>query len=657
MSNSLYLKLAAINIKKNSKMYIPYIIACICTIAMFYVFVELSFNSGLISLPGGYSIQQMLTVGLNVMAIFSVVFIFYTNSFLIKQRKKEFGLFNILGMEKRHIFKVLFFENIYVSFGTIVAGILSGMLLNKLMFLLLLKILNFEVKMGIEFSSNGFVYTTVLFCGIFILVLLNTMRQIYFSKPIELIREGNRGEKEPKNKWILSIIGVVFLGIGYYISITTTDPLATVNLFFVAVISVCIGTYYLFTAGSITLLKVLRKNKNYYYKTNHFVSVGTMMYRMKQNAVGLANICILSTAVLVMVSTTVSLYVGSEDILRTMFPRNIIMTLNNPSEEEINEVKNISQEILNKNSLIAKNTMSYKVNSMVGTLNENKFKMYSKGDESFMSDSNVNILNVILLEDYNKSLGENKTLDNENEVLIYSKRDKYSGDTLNVVGINFNVKEKVAKGIKSSADEAIIFNVNYIIVKNEEVFNKIVSLSNNEEDTGYIHGFDLDGNEEFEITVHDELESRLQGNKNISIESSQAQKADFYSIYGGFFFLGIFLGALFIMATILIMYYKQISEGYDDKERFNIMQKVGMNKDEIKSIIKNQVLTVFFMPLIFAIIHVAFAFPVIKRLLAILSFTNVQLYIIFIFITILIFAVCYGVVYFITSKVYYKIVE
>lgn len=381
------------------------------------------------------------------------------------------------------------------------------------------------------------------------------------------------------------------------------------------------------------------------------------MYRMKQNAVGLANICILSTAVLVMVSTTVSLYVGSEDILRTMFPRNIIMTLNNPSEEEINEVKNISQEILNKNSLIAKNTMSYKVNSMVGTLNENKFKMYSKEDKSFMSDSNVNILNIILLEDYNKSLGENKTLDNENEVLIYSKRDKYSGDTLNVVGINFNVKEKVAKGIKSSADEAIIFNVNYIIVKNEEVFNKIVSLSNNEEDTGYIHGFDLDGNEEFEITVHDELESRLQGNKNISIESSQAQKADFYSIYGGFFFLGIFLGALFIMATILIMYYKQISEGYDDKERFNIMQKVGMNKDEIKSIIKNQVLTVFFMPLIFAIIHVAFAFPVIKRLLAILSFTNVQLYIIFIFITILIFAVCYGVVYFITSKVYYKIVE
>lgn len=657
MSNLLYLKLAAINIKKNSKMYIPYIITCICTIAMFYVFVELSFNPGLSRFPGGDSVQQILAVGLNVMAIFSVVFIFYTNSFLIKQRKKEFGLFNILGMEKRHIFKVLFFENIYVSFGTIVAGILSGMLLNKLMFLLLLKILNFEVKMGIEFSSNGFVYTTVLFCGIFILVLLNTMRQIYFSKPIELIREGNRGEKEPKNKWILSIIGVVFLGIGYYISITTTDPLATVNLFFVAVISVCIGTYYLFTAGSITLLKVLRKNKNYYYKTNHFVSVGTMMYRMKQNAVGLANICILSTAVLVMVSTTVSLYVGSEDILRTMFPRNIIMTLNNPSEEEINEVKNISQEILNKNSLIAKNTMSYKVNSMVGTLNENKFKMYSKGDESFMSDSNVNILNVILLEDYNKSLGENKTLDNENEILIYSNRDKYLGDTLTLAGIDFNVKEEVEKGIKSSMDAMIIFNTKYIIVKNEEVFNNILNLSNNEGDIGYIHGFDLDENEEFGITIRDELESRLQGNKNTSIESSQAEKAGFYSVYGGFFFLGIFLGALFIMATILIMYYKQISEGYDDKERFNIMQKVGMNKDEIKSIIKNQVLTVFFMPLIFAIIHVAFAFPVIKRLLAILSFTNVQLYIIFIFITILIFAVCYGVVYFITSKVYYKIVE
>lgn len=657
MNSSLYPKLAVTNIKKNSKMYLPYILSCIFTIAMFYVLVDLAYNPGIKDMPGGDSIQPMLATGVMVMAIFSGVFIFYTNSFLIKQRKKEFGLFNILGMEKRHISIVLFFENIYVSIGTIVTGLITGMLLNKLMFLLLLKILDFEVKMGLEFSKQGFIYTIVLFVGIFILVLLNTMRQIYFSKPIELIKGGNKGEKEPKNKWILTIIGVICLSIGYYISITTTNPLSAVRLFFVAVIFVCVGTYLLFTAGSVTLLKILKKNKNYYYKTNHFVSISTMMYRMKQNAAGLSNICILATAVLIMLSTTVSLYRGSEDILRVRFPRNIVVILDNPIEDTIKETKKFSKEILESYNINGENVLEYKVNGMVGTIKENEFKLYSEGDFESVMDYETNVLNIILLEDYNRNLGENKTLDDENQALMYSNRDKYSKDNIIVGDMHFKIKEKVEKCVQSGSDSAMIFNTNYLIVKNEEVLNKILALPNNSEGLWYYYGFDLNDNEKFGATVHSELSNKLQGYQNVGVEASQVEKDGFYGLYGGFFFLGIFLGALFIMATILIMYYKQISEGHDDKERFKIMQKVGMSKEEIKGIVKNQVLTVFFMPLIFAFTHVIFAFPVIKRLLAILNFVNVQLYVICTIATMIIFGLCYGVVYIITSRVYYRIVE
>lgn len=655
MNNSLYPKLAATNIKKNSKMYVPYILTCIFTIAMFYVIIDLANNKGLANMPGAYSVQQMLMVGANIMAILSGIFIFYTNSFLIKQRKKEFGLFNILGMEKRHISKILFFENTYVALGSLIVGLVLGMLLNKLMFLLLLKILDFEVKMGIDFSVSAFIFTIVLFIIIFTLVLINTIRIVYFSKPIELIKGGKTGEKEPKNKWILTILGVISLGGGYYISVSTTNPLAAINLFFVAVILVCIGTYYLFTAGSITLLKILRKNKNYYYKTNHFVSISTMMYRMKQNAVGLSNICILSTAVLVMISSTVSLYVGSEDILRTRYPRNIVISKQNPSLDDIKYIEDISKEALNKNNLVAENLLNYKVNLMLTISKGNEFEILDEFSPELMMNSNVNALNVILLDDYNRIMGESKTL-NSDEILMYSNRDIYEGDSLTLGNVNYKIKEKVDKCIQSGIDLAMIFNTHYIIVKDDEVLNEILSLPNNIEGIQYFYGFNLEKNEEFGIQVYDDITSMID-NGRVYVEASQIGKEGFYGMYGGYFFLGIFLGTLFIMATILIMYYKQVSEGYDDKERYSIMKKVGMDKEEIKSIINSQVLTVFFMPLIFAIIHMCFAFPVIKRILAMLNFTNVSLYAICTGITILGFAICYGIVYFITAKVYYKTVK
>ncbi|MGL5868422.1 FtsX-like permease family protein [Clostridium chrysemydis] len=652
MNSSLYPKLALTNIKKNSRLYIPYILTCIVTIAMFYVIFELANNPGMKKLPGATGIISLMSFGVVIIGILSAVFIFYANSFLIKQRKKEFGLFNILGMEKRHIARIVFFENLYVSLGSLVTGILLGLLLNKLMFLLLLKLLKFEVQMGFEFSNIALIGTVILFTIVFTLVLTTTIIQIYRSKPIELIKGKSVGEREPKNKWIITIIGLISLSIGYYISVTTTNKLAVVNLFFVAVLFVCIGVYCLFTSGSITLLKILRKNKNYYYKTNHFISVSTMMYRMKQSAFGLANICILSTSVLVVVSSTVALYVGSEDIIKSRYPKEITITLNKASDKAIADVNKTVDKILEENKVSAVDLASYKMKS--GILSKEGDKFIVNDGVTFIANGDVSTVIPITLEDYNKVMKENKTL-KDNEVLMYSNREKYNKDSFSIDGKTFNIKEKLKDCVPNGMNTASIFNTDYIVVKDDNTFKGLLKNSNEE----YYYGFDL-SNKDLNGKVYDEINKELKGVQDkykIKTELADRERADFYSIFGGLFFLGIFLGTLFIMATILIMYYKQLSEGYDDKERYNIMQKVGLSKREIKSTINSQVLTVFFMPLAFAIVNIAFAFPSITRLLEALNFTNAKLYAVYTGVTCLVFALCYGAVYLVTAKIYYKIVE
>ncbi|MGL6184442.1 MAG: FtsX-like permease family protein [Clostridium chrysemydis] len=652
MNSSLYPKLALTNIKKNSRLYIPYILTCIVTIAMFYVIFELANNPGMKKLPGATGIISLMSFGVVIIGILSAVFIFYANSFLIKQRKKEFGLFNILGMEKRHIARIVFFENLYVSLGSLVTGILLGLLLNKLMFLLLLKLLKFEVQMGFEFSNIALIGTVILFTIVFTLVLTTTIIQIYRSKPIELIKGKSVGEREPKNKWIITIIGLISLSIGYYISVTTTNKLAVVNLFFVAVLFVCIGVYCLFTSGSITLLKILRKNKNYYYKTNHFISVSTMMYRMKQSAFGLANICILSTSVLVVVSSTVALYVGSEDIIKSRYPKEITITLNKASDKAIEDVNKTVDKILEENKVSAVDLASYKMKT--GILSKEGDKFIVNDGVTFIANGDVSTVIPITLEDYNKVMKENKTL-KDNEVLMYSNREKYNKDSFSIDGKTFNIKEKLKECVPNGMNTASIFNTDYIVVKDDNTFKELLKNSNEE----YYYGFDL-SNKDLNGKVYEEINKELKGVQDkykIKTELADRERADFYSIFGGLFFLGIFLGTLFIMATILIMYYKQLSEGYDDKERYNIMQKVGLSKREIKATINSQVLTVFFMPLAFAIVNIAFAFPSITRLLEALNFTNAKLYAAYTGVTCLVFALCYGAVYLVTAKIYYKIVE
>ncbi len=667
MRKGFYTKLAASNIKKNSRTYIPYIITCIITAAMFYIINSLSNNESIKKLYGGETILITLGYGTYVTAIFAFIFLFYTNSFLMKRRKKEFGVLNILGMEKRHISKVLLLENIYIAFITMLLGIIIGMVLDKAMFLILTKMLGAEHSPGFYISKEALIHTVILFGIIFFCIYLNSLRQIHLSKPIELLNGGNVGEKEPKTKWFMAILGVICLAVGYYISVTSKNPVESLNSFLIAVILVIAGTYLIFIAGSIAFLKSLRKNKRYYYKTKHFTAVSGMIYRMKQNAVGLANICILSTMVLIMISSTSSLVVGMNDLVKTRYPNDItIYSEDIDNEKNIETIKNVKQ-FLNDSKSDVNNEIEYSYIVLAVLKNKNKFYVPENFNKMSMSDLNkCNNILMTSLDDYNSINSENETL-NDDEILIYSRRKEYEYSTIQLFDTKYSVKKKIKKPI----DNGPFFSNNLtesiqIVVKNKSILDEMNNYLNEnfkeelEEESAlkYLYGFDINGSEDSKKSLYNDIKKLLKESNFIGdSECGQIQREGIKGLYGGMFFLGIFLGSIFTMATILIIYYKQISEGYEDKERFRIMQNVGMSHAEVKRSIHSQIMTVFFMPLIMAGIHVAFAFPIVKQILMMLNLTNTRLYIICTIVCFVAFTIIYAVIYSLTAKIYYHIVS
>lgn len=655
MNKTLYLKLAMTNIKANSKTYFPYVITCICTIMMFYIMHALSINEGLNGVSGSDSLKTILYFGTIVIGIFSAIFLFYINSFLIKRRKKEIGLYNILGLGKKHIAIVLFYENMFISLISLVIGLMGGVILNKLMFLVLLKLLDFAVPFGFSVSIPSMEITLLVFIGIFTVTLISNLFQIHIAKPIELLKGGEHGEKEPKTKWLITMIGIITLGIGYAMALTVKSPLTALTLFFVAVVLVMIGTYCLFTAGSITILKLLRKNKKFYYKTRNFTSVSGMLYRMKQNAVGLANICILSTAVLVMISTTVSLYLGMEDGLRARFPRNVMINASGISETQTKKLNELI-ELETKDTKID-HKINFSSEGFMATRTNDTF-LLRKATDDFRSASNF--LVTMPLSDYNRLEGKNVTL-KEDELLIFSTVKNYGRNIITIQDKKFKVKEELSSLVIADKNALDIMGTYILILNDVEAVRSINAAVQGTKPSvpAYRVDFDMAGTDQEIISFTDKLNQEFSKEIPIpiSIDSAAGDKESFFAVYGGLFFIGIFLGTLFLMATVLIIYYKQISEGYDDKERFNIMQKVGMSKAEIKKSINRQILMVFFLPLVFAVIHIAFAFPMITKLLAVLGLINVPLFRMCTVVTILVFAVIYAVVYFLTARVYLKIVD
>lgn len=676
MSNlSFFPKLAIQNIKKNGKFYFPYILTCIGTIAGFYIMLSISGNDGVIILNKP-NLEIILSMGCTLVGIFSVLFLFYTNSFLMKRRTKEIGLYNILGMEKRHIGKILFFETLFIGSLSLIIGLAIGILLDKLVLLVLTNIINFDSGFEFYISTNAIISSLILFGVIFLAQLIYNFLRIHISKPIELLNGSKKGEKEPKTKWILTILGVISLGVGYYIAIAKENPIEALSFFFLAVILVVIGTYLLFIAVTIFVLKLLKKNKKFYYKSNHFISVSGMIYRMKQNAVGLANICILSTMVLVMISGTVCLYAGTNDTLNSRYPRDINLEykyedLNIVSADEIyNNVIEYSKEM---NTTVS-DYIKYEYLSFSAKQEDSYFSFDIADDEDYnYSINDIATLICMTADEYNNATKSNVKL-NDNEIAVYSHQNELPKDVA-IGNIDFKNTIKLDEDIKEITGlYDYIPNYYIVVVNNRDTLNDLYNLQSqyydenksyfitkvnynisgtNEEKSAYNEGiyesviFPKDYEYYFEKKIELSFLSRFRGDLEQSL----------YEMFGGFLFLGVFLGLLFTMAAILIIYYKQISEGYEDKERYNIMQKVGLSKREVKASINSQVLMVFFLPIIVAIIHVAFSFPLINRMLSLFGLTNPILFLIVTLITIGVFFLLYSAVYILTSKIYYNIVK
>ena len=642
MNNFIYEKLAVTNLKNNRKTYVPYIFTGVLTVMMFYIIDALSSGEGITQ----NTLKICLQYATGVIIVFAVIFLFYTNSFLIKRRKKEIGVYNILGMGKRHIARMMAVETILTAGISILGGLVFGIIFGKLMYLLLLKILHNSVDMQFSVNGTAIVQTVILFAGIFLLTYLYNILQIQLVNPVELLHGGNQGEKEPKSRWLLVIIGVAALGNGYWIAFTTEAPLEALLKFFVAVVCVIIGTYALFIAGSIVVLKILRKNKAYYYNPKHFTSVSGMIYRMKQNGAGLANICVLSTMVLVMVSTTVSLYAGMEDILDSRFPREVSIVCNEADTNNEETLQRLIKEQCEKAGVKITDRVRYRYGSMNAVLKGNNLEKV----EQYYPDNHFYYVEMITQEEYNRIEKQNVSL-KEQEILTYTTNGKCGKKQINIAGQNYQVKKELSEMTSQPKSTAEMYKTLYIVFANAEQIERIEPFS-------YADKFNLKGDDGKQKEALEQIQNEFYEKfPDGTMESRMLSRSSFYELYGGLFFIGIYLGSMFIMATVLIIYYKQISEGYDDRERYQIMQKVGMSKKEVKRSIRSQVLSVFFLPLVVAVIHVAVAFKVMTKILGVLNLTNVSLFAVCTIITIAVFAVFYIIVYSITAKEYYRIVN
>lgn len=696
----IYPGMAFSNIIKNRRVYLPYMIACTFTTAIYYIICSLGDNSSLTELWGGNIIRTYMGVGQLIISIFAVIFLFYVNSFLLKRRQSEFGLYNILGMEKRHIAKIIAFETLYTYMAVAVCGTVFGILLDKLIYLILLKMLGAAVPVGFYISGSAIAKSLILTGAIFVLMLLNSIRLIHKARPVELLRSDSAGEREPKAKWALAVLGVILLGAGYYIAVTVKNPITAFMLFFAAVVLVIAGTYLLFTAGSIALLKLLRKNKNYYYRTKHFISISSMLYRMKRNAAGLANICILSTMVLVMVSATMFMYLGSNEMLRIRYPAEFVMTAS-VDDPGAPEAASLLDDAISKEGLAGKDAITYRDLSLNAFYDENTGG-FTTDPDIYQSSSAVDMLDQIStfvfipLEDYNRCSGRHMKLDSDSDVLVYytgsSAALDPASDTITIDGQQFDIRHELDSMIRNSNIVASINGGCFIIVKDISVIEKILETSaelsgddqsfisfnymtdikgdpkENSDAIGRVYdqalaaisGLDADGSTDqggSADTDGGNGESATAPGSTVSLQCRSVESVSYTADFTGLFFIGIFLGLLFLMATVLIMYYKQLTEGYEDRKRFEILQNVGMSHAEVRRSINSQILIVFFLPLVTAGIHVAFDFPFIFRVMTLMNLFDKKLFALCTAGCFLAFTVFYIVVYLLTSRLYYRIVR
>ena len=679
MKKGFYPKLAFDGIRKNKKMYLPYILTSIGMVMMYYIIIFLQFSQSIKDAVQSSTVSQILGLGSWVIAIFSCIFLFYTNSFLIKRRKKEFGLYNILGMDKHNLGIILFWETLIIAVISLVIGLAAGIAFSKLAELIFLNLLKSDVTFDLTVSSQGIGLCAIIFTVINILLFFNSLRQVRFSSAISLVRSEQTGEKPPKGNRLLGILGVLLLGGAYYISLSIKEPLQALTLFFVAVIMVIIGTYLVMISGSVLFCRLLQKNKKYYYKPNHFVSVSSMVYRMKRNGAGLASICILATMVLVMISSTTSLYFGEEDALSSRYPREINISFSSLDTQiykngQSDQIRSGIDEIAKKHNANVHNSLTYLAGVLSGMVTDGNVETDVRNVYSGTVDYNkVFQFNFVSVDDYNEMMGTDYRLkDGEAMVYLFRKDSNFHGDTLSFNGgQSFKIVRYLDNFISQSDAAMTVVPTMAIFVNDLDKATQGMTDATHQHDSepvvnfSWTYGFDTGLSEDEQISLSKDINSYLTDvsddfKKDIhstEVESREQNRLDFFGLYGGLFGLGIILSIVFIFAAVLIIYYKQISEGYEDQSRFEIMQKVGMTKNEIRKSINSQLLTVFFLPLIFAGMHLAFAAPIIKKLLLLFNLTNLNLFIVTILISFAAFALFYMIVYKITSSAYYKIVS
>lgn len=605
-----------------------------------------------------------------VVEIFCIIFLIYSNSFLMKRRQKEIGLYNILGLERNHIGIVMFLETIITSIGSLAGGIAAGIIGSKLALLLLLKLLHIPSVLGFYISVKGIFTCLFMFGIVFLMILFLNLAKIHLSRPVELLRGNNTGEKEPAAKWLMALIGFICLGAGYYLAVTTESPIKAITIFLLAVILVMAGTYLLFTAGSIVILKFLRRRKSFYYRTGNFISISGMLYRMKQNAIGLASICILSTGVLLMISMTVSIYFGMNDIMLNRYPYDVDMSVTSISEEECQTAIEAFEKAIVDNKVPVEKSVEEIYLDIVCSKNGDQILI--KPTNTIRNSDSVLVLSLLDQAEYERLTGISANL-NDGEIFAWYP-SAVQKDSVTVDEKEFTVKKWMDKNPLTCGEDAVSDNA--VMVVTDEDFKKFdemrtemykgVSSAPAGEDLTLHLGLDITGSETEKIefgtpvmeTVKDLKKSGgLSENAWIISGIRQQEYESYYADNGSLLFIGIFLGSLFLMGTAMIIYYKQISEGYEDQKRFEIMQKVGLSRREVRSSVRRQILMVFFLPLLMAMLHITMAFPMIRRLLLLFGMTNTKLFIGCTAGTVLIFAVVYGLIYLMTARSYYHIVE
>lgn len=650
-------KLAVSNLIKNRSLYYPFALATIVATAILYSFVSLAYSPNLEASYGGSAARMTLQFGIWVVQIAVLILIAYANSFVMKNRSRELGLYSILGMEKRHMLLMTFFEMLYFFLVTVGLGIGLGLLLDKLLFAVLLKFMEMKVVIASTFQwSNIFTVLASLGVAFALILFLNSTRLLRYSS-LHLMREKKAGEKKGRFLGLQTLVGLGLLAGAYYIALTVEKPVAAILNFFIAVLMVVLATYLLFNAGTITLLQFLKKRKNYYYKTQNFISVSNLISRMRKNAAGLATISILSTMLLVTLVGSINIYVGGKDYLTTLYPKDYNIMVTSAKTDKNAAILQAVKEVAREKGLTDAKYENYSYQfSMISKINGNQLTIAETTDGLSVEEVQNMIapLLVISRQEYEKMTGKNVDLA-DNEALLYAKNLQINQkQALTINGKSWNIKEHLTTDFahgKIVNTSGMVSEKSMYMVVNQPSQVGLKSFY-----TYYIGIQSSNKQVDLQESIFNALQQQGQESGNISLSERYRIEKDYQGVIGTLLFIGIFLSAVFLLGTVLVIYYKQISEGYEDREGFIVLQKVGLDEKQTKATIRKQIITVFFLPLIFAFLHIAVAFHMLQLIVALLGATNVPLLIQTTIATCGVFLLVYILVFVITSRSYQKIV-